>query len=382
MICKCPHCGDVITYSIEDKSLTCEGCGTTFSAGSVVNEDVWKQLETVECDLYKCSTCGAEITVNNVEAATFCGYCGQPTIVFNRVSSFAKPEKIIPFSVTKEEAEMKIRKYLKRSFFSWRKLRNFETERICGIYVPFWLYNLDYSSQQTLKGTEGNGKNSRTYYYFRECECKLSNLTIDASKELDNRSSQRLEPFDIHEAKDFDIAYLSGFYADRFDSSAKSEEFSAIYKAKELYDQEVIKTIPGRSVSIITDVPKYTINSVSYALLPVWFLSFLDENNNTYTIMVNGQTGKVVGALPFVKKLVYSLTFATGCILSLPCFMMLKDVLPSADSESTFRIIVLIIAIIVVLYRTGKKYWDKVRTSIYLTTAKDINKFAKERQEK
>ena len=45
----------------------------------------------MECNIYKCTTCGAEVTINDAEAATFCAYCGQPTIVYSRVSSWAKP---------------------------------------------------------------------------------------------------------------------------------------------------------------------------------------------------------------------------------------------------------------------------------------------------
>ena len=381
LICKCPNCGKALVYSIENKSLTCPSCNSTFSPSGTIEEELYSQLESMECDIYKCTTCGAELTINDVEAATFCGYCGQPTIVFNRVSSWAKPEKIIPFSITRDEAERAIRKYLRKSIFTKRKLRNFKTERICGIYVPFWLYDMDYRSQQTLKGTEGHGKDARTYYYFRECECSFSNLTVDASKRLDNRSSQRLEPYDFSDVKDFDIGYLSGFYADRYDVTSEYGKYDATYNARELYNEEVIKTIPAHSVSITADSPTYKINSVTYALLPVWFLSFLDDKKKCYTIMVNGQTGKVVGALPYVKARIIIPTLVSGGLLSIASFKFVETLLTGDDISQTFEVLIALIAAIVAIFKFGIKYWDKIRTSIYLTTASDINKYAKERQE-
>lgn len=381
MICKCPNCGDAITYNIEDKMLRCGSCQKTFNTGSVVNEELWNELETMACDMYKCSTCGAEITTSNVEVSTFCGYCGQPTIVFNRVASQIKPKKIIPFSVTKDEAENAIRKYLKKSIFTKKNIRNFETERIVGIYVPYWLFNLDYKSKQTLQGDVGSGKNKRTYNYYRECECNLKNLTVDASLMLDNTSSSRLEPYDFSEAKDFDIAYLSGFYADCYDVNQNAAKRDAVSKAKSLYDSEVIKTVPARNVRVLWDSPDHRVHSATYAMLPAWFLSFVDSDNKCYTILVNGQTGKVVGALPYVKSRIAATILTLGTLFSIPCVHLVNSVLSEFDGDS-IKSILAIIVVIGTLFMYGADKFDKLKFSIGLTTAKTINSFAKERQDK
>lgn len=380
MICKCPGCGNVITYNIEDQSLTCEGCGNTFSAGSVVNEELWEQLETMECDIYKCSTCGAEIATNTVEASTFCGYCGQPTIMFNRVSSQAKPKLIIPFSVTKEEAEKSIRKYLKKSIFTKKSIKNFETERIVGIYIPFWLYDIDYKSRQVLRGTVGSGKHKHTYHYFRECVCNLNNLTVDASNKLNNTSSERLEPYNFNEAKAFDIAYLSGFYADCFDISASSAEQDAKDKTKKLFDAEVIKTVSASNVKIVSDNPTHRVNSATYAMLPAWFLSFMDEDNNCYTILVNGQTKKVIGAVPYIKSKVNAIILSLAALFSIPCTIFANKVL-SGDIDDLPGAIAPLAIITVATYAFGYSFFGKLNKSISLTTSRAINNFANERQD-
>ncbi len=67
--------------------------------------------EIMECTIYSCTACGAELMVNEVETSTFCSYCGQPTIVFDRVTSTKKPQYILPFMVTKEEAVNLIRQH-------------------------------------------------------------------------------------------------------------------------------------------------------------------------------------------------------------------------------------------------------------------------------
>ena len=48
-----------------------------------------------------------------------------------------------------------------------------------------------------------------------------------------------------------------------------------------------------KNFAVIKDVGK-----VSYAMVPVWILT-TRYNDKPYTFMMNGQTGKVVGSLPY-----------------------------------------------------------------------------------
>ena len=47
------------------------------------------------------------------------------------------------------------------------------------------------------------------------------------------------------------------------------------------------------NAAVVKDVGK-----VSYAMVPVWILT-TRYNDKPYTFMMNGQTGKVVGSLPY-----------------------------------------------------------------------------------
>ena len=334
----------------------------------------------MDCDIYKCTTCGAEITVNNVEAATFCAHCGQPTIVFSRVSTTVKPEIIIPFTVTKQEAESLIRNKIRSSFFVSKKIKNFEVDRICGIYIPFWVYNANYSSKQVYQGTVGSGDKKRTLYYKRECECSFANITLDASNKLNDISSGRLEPYDFNDVKRFNISYLSGFYADRYDISSKTLNSNAKNKIRELFNEKAKSSVFAKDVSLISDAPEYNVTSTIYAMLPAWFLTFTDDKNNCYTVMVNGQTKKVVGAVPYSKSKIIGTTLILGTILAFPC-IKLVDMILTNSGKHLFTSILLILAGIIASFIMGGSLYDKFKESIRLTTSKTINKFIKERQD-
>ena len=53
---------------------------------------------------YSCPSCGAELICDASTAATFCPYCGNPTVVPGQFSGALKPDYVIPFKLSKEDA--------------------------------------------------------------------------------------------------------------------------------------------------------------------------------------------------------------------------------------------------------------------------------------
>lgn len=426
MIYKCPNCFAALEYNPEYNKMECSSCGSMFEVGELnekqdmrdsdqqpapttftvrnsepsyssnegitafrvkdagegTKEVVEEEGERVECNIYSCTTCGAELAINGVEASTFCAYCGQPTIVFSRVSNELMPESIIPFKIQKDEAVHLIRQKLSKGFFVPKDIRNFEVERVCGIYVPFWLIDMYYHDSQYLKGTVRSGKTSHTYTYLREAETTFKNLTADASEQLSDESSQRLEPYFMTDIVPFDIGYMSGFYSDRYDVDKYDAGRVAYFRAKSLFDEQMKKSVNASDVKIIQSRPDYEIQKTSYVMLPVWFMTFR-RKGEPYTILVNGQTGKVIGAVPFVKEKVIALfaliAAASSVLVTLLSRLMLPAMLEEIDD--TGKLFILIIAGIVAMYGVGLKCFADVKRSIELTKAKATNRFVKDRQE-
>ena len=62
---------------------------------------------------YLCKNCGAELITEDTTTAAECPYCGSPTILPDRIEGGVKPEKVIPFVVTKEQAQKQFEDYFK-----------------------------------------------------------------------------------------------------------------------------------------------------------------------------------------------------------------------------------------------------------------------------
>lgn len=66
------------------------------------SEDWGEEGESMKA--YSCPSCGAELICDASTAATSCPYCGNPTVVPGQFAGQLKPDFIIPFKYSKEDA--------------------------------------------------------------------------------------------------------------------------------------------------------------------------------------------------------------------------------------------------------------------------------------
>lgn len=399
MIYKCPNCGGALKYDSVSKKMVCDHCISYFEIDDVskyVEADKESKMQMaagseaaeladdvddtyMECNIYSCTSCGGELMVNGLETSTFCAYCGQPTIVFNRVSKELKPKYIIPFSVKKDQAVGLIREKLNAGFFVPDEIKNFETERVKGIYIPYWLCDMDYRDKQSLRGTVGSGKNAKTRYFYRAARTSFKNMTLDASLRLSDETSQRLEPYDMKALVDFHTGYMSGYYADRYDVNQDNIKGVALSRARSLFNKQVEQTVKARNVQIIDNKPEFNVRELKYVLLPAWFLTFRYENE-AYTFLVNGQTGKVVGGVPFYKGNIIVLISLISCIFTAICTPIIRTFM-LMDIDDVMNVLFIIGAGAVSALLSGLNHFSKIKQSVELSKSKVMLNFVKERQE-
>ena len=119
----CPCCSAGLQFSPGLQKLKCEYCDNEFDietlsayAESTSSEErtvfQWEQQQPAAFDeadseqlhSFICQSCGGELITDENTAATFCPYCENPTIVESRLHGVLKPEGVIPFKKSKEDA--------------------------------------------------------------------------------------------------------------------------------------------------------------------------------------------------------------------------------------------------------------------------------------
>ena len=402
----CKNCGYPLVFDPKGGLLECEACGSSFKAEDIeADEKEFRQDEKVEsmediyqaqdadfydCYIYTCSHCGGEIIVNGTEASSTCIYCGNSNVVFSRVSREKKPDVIIPFSISKEDAIKEIHKKIDKGIFIPKEVKNFKPENIRGIYIPYWIMNVKHSDAMLIRSTVKSGKSTTTIYSGRAGSIELKNFPLDASQMLSDESSGRLEPYNLTALKPFDEDYLLGFYSNISDVTFGDLSKAANLRTSEYFNNEVMKDVPGSNKKVVSSNPSTAIdyNSLRYAMLPAWFITFTYKGKHN-TILVNGSTGKVVCGLPWNKPLFYSLMMVAGAVFtaisSFPMYASLEFLLNSSSRSSSSsngngKIIGVIIAGAIAMMVFGIKKIVKVTKNIERTQSTDIFNFVKKRQ--
>lgn len=313
---KCPSCGAPITFDGTTGKLTCEYCEAQIDVStmddvndlfddSVVEEKV--EREYCDFDGYKCESCGAEIVTDEYTTATFCSFCGSPSMIKGRLTGAMKPELVIPFRIPKEQAVQAYKKWTGTGLVTPSGFKKQSTiEKITGIYVPFWLY--DYGTDAHVNAVAKKHRSERRgdtiynhtmhYNVGRHVAAEFDRIPADASQKMDDKTMDLLEPYNYGELKEFQMPYLSGYQSEKYSYDAAQMAPRVENRVKEYIVAEARSTIKGySSVNVVGTNIKLNRRKSSYTLMPVWILNY-KYKNKMYTFAMNGQTGKVVGKLP------------------------------------------------------------------------------------
>lgn len=325
---KCPCCDAGLVFSEGSQRMKCHYCDNEFDLDTVreynesLNRDSsftwekedkksWKPGEEDSLRVYICPSCSGQIMTDANTAATFCPYCGNPTVLSNRLSGGLKPDGVIPFKTGKEDAKAaflnlcKGKPLLPKLFTQEQQL-----EKLTGIYVPFWLYDCDASYSANYKATrvrhwsDANFTYTKTDHFrlHRCAEAEFSMIPMDGSKNMDDAIMESIEPYDYSQLVPFETAYLSGFFADKYDVEASQGEERIRQRVSSSMETMIAESLAGYTTKIPTNTSlNISRNKAKYVLLPVWMLS-IRYQDQSYTFAMNGQTGKMTGTFPICPK--------------------------------------------------------------------------------
>lgn len=226
---KCPGCGSNMLFEPKLDRVFCRNCGSFYKpdtlelSGALTNYDT-DDASTEEEDKQEiiCNSCGAAIVTDKYTSATFCAFCGSSALINKRLTKQFRPDYIIPFKVTREEAEKK--------FFEWGKTKKVApkgylskgtVEKMTGLYVPFWLVDGMCHLNMAGSGTVSTNTKKEVYNIERAADFRMRRVPFDGSKAIDNFIMKAIEPFDYSEMVPFSAAYLQGFFARRYDETPK-----------------------------------------------------------------------------------------------------------------------------------------------------------------
>lgn len=326
MIFKCRNCGGNVVYSPERHKMYCPFCDSEES----------EQKITEEQSLVTCINCGGELEIGEFTSASRCPYCDNYIVFDERVSGAWEPKLILPFVFSRDMTKKLLRDKFKSCVFAPGDfLSEAKLDSMTGMYVPFWMYDYHVKGRYDGEGTKvrtwrsGDKEYTETsvYHIVRDMEVDFDKMPVDASEAMPDEVMDLMEPYDYKALEGFQEKYMSGFFAERYNTDDVASEQRAVGKAKA--DAE---SILRGSISGYTTLKSAQNNQVAlqrtdtnYALLPVWIYNYKYKNQE-YRFHINGQTGKIIGKVPTSAKRVwgYGATVFAGLFTIL---MLLRQLL-------------------------------------------------------
>lgn len=308
----CDHCG-------AREQISAQG----FWSGSIRELDYnaainarLPDMEMEETRVSTCPNCAAQVEFDAQTHAAECPFCATPVVADTGTHRHIKPRGLLPFALSEKKAHDEMNNWLGRLWFAPNGLQEYARSgrKMQGIYVPYWTFDADTSSQ--YRGERG------TVYYenrtvMRDGEEKtirvqkvrwrrvsghvarfFDDILVLASRSLPKRYTDALEPWDLAALEPYRPEYLAGFRAESY-QVALEEGFT---EARDHIDRVIARDVKfdiggdrQRIHEIDTDIRDITFKHI---LLPVWLAAY-KYRGKTYRFVVNGRTGRVQGERPW-----------------------------------------------------------------------------------
>ncbi len=333
---ECPACGGMMEFNVATQKLRCPYCATELAADALEDEEEnqdeqadgsagaaedsfaaqsgnYTQEELEHLKVYSCKSCGAEIVAEENTVSSKCPYCGNNVVMTGQFAGGKKPDGVIPFKITKEEAQNIYKEHIKTRWLAPKIFKdNRKIDEIKGVYVPFYLVSgtayshvsgMGYSIGRRWSDKEYDYTETKEYEIDRDMNLPVADIPSLCTDKANSILMESIEPFDTKGLKPYAGGFLAGFAAESY-----KEDYvpKCLAKAKErmatsVYDALTSSITEYSSNNITNHTEKIGNLTYKYCLLPVWF--FTERyNDKAWNVVINGQTGKVAGVLPEDKK--------------------------------------------------------------------------------
>ncbi len=338
-ITQCGSCGT----PREPGSRFCIACGVPFEVPQETNDQVAPSnpdhpsfTKTIHCD-----SCGADFATSQEQRSYTCPFCDSNFVVDKPTQddSRRQPEFVIGFAIDKTKAQEIFERWMANNgWFRPGDLRmKAMSDKQRGIYLPFWHFTMIAESQwsarigehwyrtetYTTRDSKGNTQTHTRRVQETEWWPLLgryhkyySGYLVSASRGLTQKEALSIQPFDLNALVRYRPFYLAGWLSEEY----SIEPTEAISVAEQEFRKRQVRNIqvflPGDTNADLNVSTELTSSGSDLILLPVHILTY-HYRDKLYRLLINGQTGKIVGDKPLSATRIAVFAIVVIIILSL-----------------------------------------------------------------
>jgi len=235
------------------------------------------------------------------QKADTCPYCGSNRFVSSEESAeLVDPQAIVLMKIDAQEARRRVSAWMGKGYFAPDDLLlQISRLQLRPAYYPFWTFDGTLELPWYCEVNEGSSDNPRWVTRNGSEFEMFDDLLVPGTRAITFDKLTKIEPFNLTEAVEFTPEYLAGWTALGYEYSLAD----ASLKAREVVVKEVRRSLhnnvePTRQKrDLRPGAGKWSGFTYKHILLPLWVGSYHFKGEE-YTLMVNGQTGKVSGEKP------------------------------------------------------------------------------------
>lgn len=340
---KCPKCGTTdISINTKTGKLRCNFCRHEFEPEKV--EGMETDLTNLKGEIMgsgaqdiianindvitlKCSSCGAEVVIDTSESTQArCHWCRNALSVNQQIPNGAIPDVVLPFKLSKSDAEKQIEEFVgRRKFFAHPKFRSeFTTNNIMGVYFPYMIVDVNSHAKFIGKGEHEVRSykrkiNDRTetlydadlYNVEREFDLTIDGLTIESSYDKLKKDSSKtnniinsIMPFDVENAVKYNSNYLKGYSSEKRDTNIEQLKPLVDAQSKDIARFSANETLKYYDRGVKWETENLDVKGRQWktAYLPVWLYSYYQTKGKNkgllHYVAVNARTKETIGSVP------------------------------------------------------------------------------------
>lgn len=383
----CPNCGSSeVEPNPKTGKLRCIYCASEFDGKSITGiENNLKNLKglsrgsgagKIKADVkdvvtLKCGGCGAEVVIDTASSShARCHWCRSILSINSQIENGAVPDCLLPFSLKKEEAQVKINEFVRqRRFFAHPTFkREFTTDNIMGVYFPYMIVDANSHAKFSGEGehlvrkyTVGSGDNRKTYYdadnyhVVREFDMTVDDLSVESNsnridKEREDQTNNIINsimPFDTENCIAYEGNYLVGYTSERRDVNIEDLEEKVEKQLKDIARYAAREECKFYDRGVRWDEEEFKVIGTQWlaAYLPVWLYSYQQVKGKKkilHYVAVNARTGEVMGSVPINQPLLIGISTIIEIICAIiGLFLFIVSYSGSDDDDSSIFLAIL-----------------------------------------
>ena len=327
----CPSCGGRTVFDPASQQLRCPYCGTlkAFQLTRETPNEYDIHFAPPESDaawidetrVVRCGGCGAEFIETGETEVGKCPFCGSDCLNAEPAKAGIAPESVIPFRITRRQAQERFRDWIKGHPFVCRTVKKQASKgNVTGVYLPYWTYvdeavstyegkaGHHYQGQIPYTVTDPDGKErtenrseqlTRWERASRTIEQRFDDVMIRGSERLPENMLNSVMPWRFSQLMRYVPEFIAGYVCEKpvTDVQAGWQQAQGLVDRRlaELAERDILSSADEAQVRQLETEHR----NIRYrlTLLPMYLNAYTYRKKQRH-VLINGQTGAVAGHAP------------------------------------------------------------------------------------